>query len=55
MVDPRFMITLLGTLTADLRFFWVPILPIPTHPGYHVSFSLDNTRDDADIILGDAK
>jgi len=55
MVDPRFMITLPGTLTADPRFFWVPVLPIPSHPGYHVSLSLDNTRGDTDIILGDAK
>lgn len=55
MVDPRFMITLSGTLTVNPRFFRVPVLPLPSYPRDHVGLSLGSTRDDTDIILGDAK
>ena len=46
MVDSRLMIAFPGTLTADPRFFWIPIHPLPNHSGYNVGLSPDSTLDD---------
>jgi len=56
MVSPRYLNVFFGTLTAaDPRFCWIPVHPLPSHPGYHVGLSPEDACDDTDAISGDAK
>ena len=44
-----------GTLIVDQRFFWIPVLPLPNHPGYHVGIQSGQNYDDIDTASGDAR